>query len=235
MKSPKQKPQAAKRKTHSLELKLQVLQQLNAGAAVSDVLPCVRAGGDHGGAVATGVRPWRVRALFPKLPGPAKREQAAEDPRREADRRAPRDWTGTARARAPCRSRPSSSSASRHTTARARRVPPRRRDRAPRLPGAGPLRRRRLLRWKHPSPSPCCRRPAFRAGDASPAGRRTWRRAPRRRRSPPRGEIRADRRGQDSGSTGSCGKATEFGGAAHIPEARARSPRIGLEYFAPTV
>jgi transposase-like protein len=37
MKRSKEKQGAARRKTHPLELKLQVLQQLNAGASVSDV------------------------------------------------------------------------------------------------------------------------------------------------------------------------------------------------------
>jgi hypothetical protein len=37
MKAGKQKPGSAKRKTHPLELKLEVLHQLKAGATVSDV------------------------------------------------------------------------------------------------------------------------------------------------------------------------------------------------------
>ncbi len=37
MKRSKEKQGGARRKTHPLELKLQILQQLNAGASVSDV------------------------------------------------------------------------------------------------------------------------------------------------------------------------------------------------------
>jgi len=84
MRSGKQKAGAARRKTHSLELKLQVLQQLKAGAAVSDVCRAF-------GLAITTVALWRrayaqggYEALFPKVPGPAKRQAEAEDPRREA-------------------------------------------------------------------------------------------------------------------------------------------------------
>src|SRR5256712_1493565 len=84
MRPGKQKPNSPKRKTHSLELKLQVLQQLNAGAAVSDVCRAF-------GLAVTTVGLWRrayaqggYEALFPKVPGPAKRQTAADDPRREA-------------------------------------------------------------------------------------------------------------------------------------------------------
>jgi len=80
----KRKAQPSKRKTHPLELKLQVLQQLNAGATVSDVCRAF-------GLAVTTVSLWRrayaqggYQALFPKLPGPAARDNAAEDPRREA-------------------------------------------------------------------------------------------------------------------------------------------------------
>src|SRR6267142_6808231 len=79
MRSGKQKAGAARRKTHSLELKLQVLQQLKAGAAVSDVCRAF-------GLAITTVALWRrayaqggYEALFPKVPGPAKRQAEAED------------------------------------------------------------------------------------------------------------------------------------------------------------
>jgi len=84
MRPGQQKPISAKRKTHSLELKLQVLQQLNAGAAVSDVCRAF-------GLAVTTVALWRrtyaqggYEALFPKMPGPVRCEGAAVDPRREA-------------------------------------------------------------------------------------------------------------------------------------------------------
>src|SRR2546428_10914337 len=84
MRGRKQKEAPAKRKTHSLELKLQVLQQLNAGASVSDV-------GRAFGLAVTTVALWRrayaqagYKALFPKTPGPAKGNEAAPEPRREA-------------------------------------------------------------------------------------------------------------------------------------------------------
>src|SRR6266446_9994098 len=84
MKRSKEKQSGARRKTHPLELKLQVLQQLNAGASVTDVCRA------FGLAVAT-VALWRrayaqggYEALFPKTPGPAKVNEAAPDPRREA-------------------------------------------------------------------------------------------------------------------------------------------------------
>jgi len=84
MRSRKQKSRSAKRKTHSLELKLQVLQQLKAGATVSDVCRAF-------GLAVTTVALWRqayaqggYEALFPKVPGPAKRQPEADDPRREA-------------------------------------------------------------------------------------------------------------------------------------------------------
>ena len=84
MRPGKQKTSPAKRKTHSLELKLQVLQQLQAGAAVSDVCRAL-------GLAVTTVALWRrayaqggYEALFPKVPGPVKREGSRSDPRREA-------------------------------------------------------------------------------------------------------------------------------------------------------
>src|SRR6266436_7185906 len=84
MRPGKQKTSPAKRKTHSLEMKLQVPQQLKAGAAVSDVCRAL-------GLAVTTVALWRrayaqggYEALFPKVPGPVKREGAASDPRREA-------------------------------------------------------------------------------------------------------------------------------------------------------
>src|SRR5712664_1250092 len=84
MTSGKQKSGSAKRKTHPLELKLQVLQQLKAGAGVSDVCRAF-------GLAVTTVALWRqayaqggYEALFPKVPGPAKRQPEADDPRREA-------------------------------------------------------------------------------------------------------------------------------------------------------
>jgi hypothetical protein len=48
MKTGKQKPGSAKRKTHPLELKLRVLQQLKAGATVSDVCRQALAGRKSG-------------------------------------------------------------------------------------------------------------------------------------------------------------------------------------------
>ena len=84
MKRRKEKQGGAKRKTHPLELKLQVLQQLNAGASVSDVCRAF-------GLAVTTVALWRrayaqggYEALFPKVPGPTKRQPDASDPRREA-------------------------------------------------------------------------------------------------------------------------------------------------------
>src|SRR3989442_1483980 len=84
MKRSKEKQGGAKRKTHPLELKLQVLQQLNAGASVSDVCRAF-------GLAVTTVALWRrayaqggYEALFPKTPGPAKTNESAPDPRREA-------------------------------------------------------------------------------------------------------------------------------------------------------
>src|SRR2546427_2883731 len=84
MRGRKQKEAPAKRKTHSLELKLQVLQQLKAGAAVSDVCRAF-------GLAVTTVALWRrayaqggYEALFPKTPGPARPANPSSDPRREA-------------------------------------------------------------------------------------------------------------------------------------------------------
>jgi transposase-like protein len=84
MKRNREKQSGARRKTHRLELKLQVLQQLNAGASVSDVCRAF-------GVAVTTVALWRrayaqggYEALFPKTPGPAKASEGAPDPRREA-------------------------------------------------------------------------------------------------------------------------------------------------------
>src|SRR5438552_2061270 len=84
MKRKKSKEGSGKRKTHSLELKLQVLQELNAGTAVSDVCRAF-------GLATTTVGLWRqayakggYEALFPRRPGPARLTEAAFDPRREA-------------------------------------------------------------------------------------------------------------------------------------------------------
>jgi len=84
MKRSKEKQGGARRKTHPLELKLQILQQLNAGASVSDVCRAF-------GLAVTTVALWRrayaqggYEALFPKTPGPAKASAAGPDTRREA-------------------------------------------------------------------------------------------------------------------------------------------------------
>ena len=84
MKRSQEKQRGARRKTHPLELKLQVLQQLNGGASVSDVCRAF-------GLAITTVALWRrayaqggYEALFPKTPGPTKANAAAPDPRREA-------------------------------------------------------------------------------------------------------------------------------------------------------
>jgi transposase-like protein len=82
MKRGKEKQGGARRKTHPLELKLQVLQQLNAGTGVGDVCRAF-------GLALTTVALWRkayaeggYEALFPKTPGPAKVIRTAPDPRR---------------------------------------------------------------------------------------------------------------------------------------------------------
>src|SRR5215470_12055816 len=84
MKRSKEKQGGAKRKTHPLELKLQVLQQLNGGTSVSDVCRAF-------GLAVTTVSLWRrayaeggYEALFPKTPGPGQANETAADPRREA-------------------------------------------------------------------------------------------------------------------------------------------------------
>src|SRR5712691_1344645 len=79
-----EEPKEAKRKTHPLELKVQVLQELKAGAAVMDVCRAF-------GLAFTTVNLWRqayakggYEALFPKKKGPAPRAEGEDDPRREA-------------------------------------------------------------------------------------------------------------------------------------------------------
>src|SRR2546426_10016646 len=81
MRGRKQKEAPAKRKTHSLELKLQVLQQLKAGAAVSDVCRAF-------GLAVTTVALWRrayaqggYEGLVPKKPGAARAADPGSDPR----------------------------------------------------------------------------------------------------------------------------------------------------------
>jgi transposase InsO family protein len=73
-----------KRKTHSLELKLRVLQELNDGAAVTDVCRAF-------GVAYTTVMMWRkayasggYEALFPQRPGMKKADTSKEDARRDA-------------------------------------------------------------------------------------------------------------------------------------------------------
>src|SRR2546425_1197051 len=74
----------AKRKTHPLELKVQVLQEVNAGTPVTEVCRAF-------GLALTTVNLWRqayakggYEALFPKKHGPPVRAKDGEDPRREA-------------------------------------------------------------------------------------------------------------------------------------------------------
>src|SRR5689334_19219741 len=80
----KARQDVSRRKTHPLELKLKVLQELNAGTGVGDV--CRAFGLAH-----TTVALWRqayakggYEALFPGKPGKTARAKEADDPRREA-------------------------------------------------------------------------------------------------------------------------------------------------------
>ena len=83
-KTGKAKGEAPKRNTHSLEVKLQVLQEIKAGTSVADVCRAF-------GLARTTVELWRksfaaggYEALFPKASGRKKQEAPTEDPRREA-------------------------------------------------------------------------------------------------------------------------------------------------------
>lgn len=83
-KTGKAKGVAPKRNTHSLEVKLQVLQEIKSGTTVADVCRAF-------GLARTTVELWRksfaaggYEALFPKASGRKKQEAKEEDPRREA-------------------------------------------------------------------------------------------------------------------------------------------------------
>src|SRR3954471_20677099 len=80
----KGRQEGSRRKTHPLELKLKVVQELKAGTGVGDV--CRAFGLAH-----TTVALWRqayakggYEALFPRKPGQAGKARETNDPRREA-------------------------------------------------------------------------------------------------------------------------------------------------------
>src|SRR5260370_41653079 len=83
-KTGKAKAEGSKRQTHSLEVKLQVLQEIKSGTSVADVCRAF-------GLARTTVEVWRksfaaggYEALFPKASGRKKQETPQEAPGREA-------------------------------------------------------------------------------------------------------------------------------------------------------